>query len=82
MEGVTVIGTSYSASPSLLTFFNNTDEVASMMKVFMIFQANLNWATTAIGEEYFQRFRSWPATVSYMNGQPVCRNHSILLHSG
>ena len=74
MEGVTVIGTSYSASPAIMSYFNATDDVASMMKGAMVFQANLNWTTTSAGEAYMERFKSWPATVSYVDGQAVCNN--------
>lgn len=73
-EGVTVIGTSYSAAPTLLTYFNQTDDVASMMKGFLIFQANLNWTTTTMGAAYVQRYRSWPATIFHVNGTTTCNN--------
>ena len=74
-EGVTVIGTSYSAPSSMMSFFNATDDVASMMKGFLVFQANLNWTTTAKGQEFITRFQSWPNSISYAaDGTPICHN--------
>ena len=76
-EGVTVIGTSYSAGPDLMTFFNSTDDVAAMMKGFLIFQANLNWTNTPNGEDFIQRFQSRPASISYApNGAQICHNNT------
>ena len=74
-EGVTVIGTSYSAPSTMMSFFNATDDVASIMKGFMVFQANLNWTSTAKGKEFITRFQSWPNSISYAaNGTPICHN--------
>ena len=74
-EGVTVIGTSYSAPSTMMSFFNKTDDVASMMKGFMVFQANVNWTSTAMGKQFISRFQSWPDSISYsLTGKPICHN--------
>lgn len=76
MEGVTVIGTSYSAPTTMTSFFNETDDIGSMMKGFLVFQANLNWTTSVSGKAFVKRYQSWPASISYSNNMTFCSNET------
>lgn len=75
-DGVTVMGTSYSAPATMTSFFNTTDDVASLMKGFIVYQPDLNWTKNAKGNEFMQRFHSWPDSISYAADgiTPICHN--------
>ena len=75
-EGVTVVGTTYSA-PTSMSAFNATDDVAAMMKGFLALEANFNWTNTAKGQDFLQRFQALPNSISYAaDGTPICHNNT------
>ena len=74
-EGVMVVGTSYSAPATVVSYFTPGADVAAMMKGFVVITPETNWTLSSLGQQFIERFRRLPDTISYTaNGTAVCDN--------
>ena len=73
--GVTVLGTSYTSSPSMYPYFSDTTLIPNILNGYIGIASNLNWTSSAAGQAFIRRWQKQSPTVTYTaNGTAVCNN--------
>ena len=72
---VTVLGTSYTSSPSMYSYFSDPSLIPEVLKGYIGIASNLNWTTSAAGQAFIRRWQMQSPTVTYSaNGTEICNN--------